>query len=100
MPGLVVIEEPDTALNPGILHNFVEQLRIYTEGDAPRQFILTTHNPRFLDYFRPEEVRVVSRDENGYTTVSHIPDHISEVWLEDHTLGEVWMTRSLGGLPE
>jgi len=101
MPGLVVIEEPDTALNPGILRNFVEQLRVYTEGDAPRQFILTTHNPRFLDYFKPEEVRVVSRDENGYTTVSDIPKHIPEVWLEDgYTLGEVWMTHSLGGLPE
>lgn len=101
MPGLVVIEEPDTALNPGILRNFVEQLRVYTEGDHPRQFILTTHNPRFLDYFKPEEVRVVSRDEQGYTTVSGIPKHIPEVWLEDgYTLGEVWMTHSLGGLPE
>lgn len=101
MPGLVVIEEPDTALNPGILRNFVEQLRVYTEGDAPRQFILTTHNPRFLDYFRPEEVRVVSRDEQGYTTVSGIPKHIPEVWLEEgYSLGEVWMTHSLGGLPE
>lgn len=100
MPGLVVIEEPDTALNPAILRNFVEQLRNYTEGEHPRQFILTTHNPRFLDYFKPEEVRVVSRGEDGYTTVERIPDHISEIWLDDHTLGEVWMTRSLGGLPE
>lgn len=100
LPGLVVIEEPDTALNPGILRNFVEQLRSYTEGEHPRQFILTTHNPRFLDYFKPEEVRVVSRGEDGYTTVEGIPDHISEIWLDDHTLGEVWMTRSLGGLPE
>jgi predicted ATPase len=30
MPGLVVIEEPDTALNPWLLRNFVEQLRNYT----------------------------------------------------------------------
>lgn len=100
MPGLVVIEEPDTALNPGILSNFVELLRNYTEGEHSHQFILTTHNPRFLDYFKPEEVRVVSRDENGYTKVERIPDYIEEIWLQDHTLGEAWMTRSLGGLPE
>lgn len=99
-PGLVVIEEPDTALNPGILQKFVEQIRTYVDGEYPRQFIFTTHNPRFLDYFQPEEVRVVERDEHGLTTVKHIPEHIRETWLNEYTLGEVWMTRSLGGLPE
>lgn len=100
MPGLVIIEEPDTALNPGILEKFVELLRVFVDGEHPRQFILTTHNPRFLDYFKPEEVRVVARGEDGYTTVERIPAHVSDIWLENHTLGEVWMTRSLGGLPE
>jgi predicted ATPase len=100
MPGLVVIEEPDTALNPAVLRNFVEQLRYFTTGENPRQVIMTTHNPRFLDYFEPEEVRVVERDEKGYTTVRRVPDHIRETWLDEYGLGEVWMTNSLGGLPE
>lgn len=100
-PGLVVIEEPDTALNPGILQKFVELLRSYTTREGyPRQFILTTHNPAFLDYFRPEEVRIVERDTNGYTTVRKVPDHIRDIWLQDHTLGEVWLTRVMGGMPE
>jgi predicted ATPase len=101
LPGLVVIEEPDTALNPGLLRRFVEQLRNYTEReDYPRQFILTTHNPSFLNFFEPEEVRVVERDVQGYTTVNIIPDHIREIWLDKFGLGEVWTTRSLGGVPE
>ncbi|MEO8606400.1 MAG: AAA family ATPase [Chloroflexota bacterium] len=100
MPGLIVIEEPDTALNPGLLGRFVSQLRNYTEGEYPRQFILTTHNPAFLDYFKPEEVRVVERDNQGYTHVKRIPEHIREIWLDEYGLGEVWMTNSLGGIPE
>lgn len=100
MPGLVVIEEPDTALNPGVLRNFVEQLRNYTEGDKPRQFIMTTHNPAFLDFFKPEEVRIVERDEQGYTTVRKVPEPIKDIWLDEYGLGEVWLTRSLGGVPE
>lgn len=102
MPGLVVIEEPDTALNPGVLRNFVEQLRYYANGKYPRQFILTTHNPAFLDYFEPEEVRVVTRDEQGYTQVNRIPESVKKIWLDDeeHTLGEVWLTNSFGGLVE
>jgi len=99
-PGLVVIEEPDTALNPGILRNFVEQLRYYVTGEHPRQFILTTHNPAFLDYFEPEEVRVVSRDENGYTTVEAIKGEVSKIWLDEYGLGGVWTTNSFGGLAE
>ncbi len=101
LPGLVVIEEPDTGLNPGLLKRFVEQLREYTRRtDRPRQFILTTHNPAFLDYFQPEEVRVVSRDDKGETHVERVPDSIKEIWLDEYGLGEVWKTRAFGGLPE
>ncbi len=100
MPGLVVIEEPDMALNPLLLQNFVEQLRNYVEGEHPRQVIMTTHNPRFLDWFKPEEVRVVERDEQGYTTVNRISESIKRIWLDKYTLGEVWMTLTMGGVPE
>ena len=101
MPGLVVVEEPDTALNPGIHRNFVEQLRNYTSREGyPRQFILTTHNPHFLNFFKPEEVRVVERDEQGYTHVKTIDENISNIWLDEYGLGEVWTTNAFGGLPE
>ena len=99
-PGLVVIEEPDTALNPGLLSRFVGQLREYVEGEHPRQFILTTHNPAFLDLFEPDEVRIVERDEHGFTNVRNVPDYIREIWLDKYGLGEVWTTNSFGGLPE
>ncbi len=101
LPGLLVVEEPDTALNPGLLQRFVGQLRNYTEREGhPRQFVLTTHNPAFLDFFEPEEVRVVERDEQGYTHVRKIPDYIKDIWLDKYALGEVWTTNSFGGLPE
>lgn len=101
MPGLVVIEEPDTALHPWLLQRFVEQLRTYAaREDHPRQFILTTHNPRLLDYFQPEEIRIVERGEDGYTQVRRIPDHIKDIWLDEFGLGEVWSTGSFGGVPQ
>lgn len=102
VPGLIVIEEPDAALNPGVLQSFVEILRRFTsDSEKPRQVILTTHNPTFLNYFEPEEVRIVERGEDGYSTVKTVPDHIRDVWLKDgeYGLGEVWMTNSFGGMP-
>jgi len=101
LPGLVVIEEPDTAIHPLLLENLVDLLRSYTERqERPRQFILTTHNPHFLDYFRPEEVRVVERDpETGETFVDTISDSIKEIWLPKHSLGDAWTSRVIGGIP-
>lgn len=56
LPGLVVIEEPDTALNPWLFSKFVDQIRTYVKADEdrPRQFILTTHNPTLLNVFEPD----------------------------------------------
>ncbi len=102
LPGLVAIEEPDMAVHPLLLRRLVELMRNYVEGDKPRQFILTTHNPMFLNLFEPEEVRIVERNEQGETTVNEVPEHIKDIWLKDgeYGLGDVWTTRSLGGVPE
>lgn len=100
LPGLVVIEEPDTAIHPLLLENFVELLRGYTtDPEHPRQFIMTTHNPQLLNYLKPKEVRIVERDQQGITTVHRTSDEIAQIWLDKYGLGEAWMTRSLGGVP-
>jgi predicted ATPase len=95
----VVIEEPDTALNPGLLARFVGQLREYVH-DKPRQIILTTHNPAFLNYFEPEEMRVVQRGDDGNTQVMRVPDYVRELWLDEFALGEVWSANSFGALAQ
>jgi predicted ATPase len=102
-PGLLVIEEPDMAVHPALLRRLVELFREYVSREGhPRQIMVTTHNPQFLNWFEPEEVRVVERDEHGDTSVHEIPTYIKEIWLGsgEYGLGDVWMTRSLGGVPE
>jgi predicted ATPase len=104
MPGLLVIEEPDMALNPGLLRKFVEKLREFVANQHPRQLILTTHNPTFLDYFTPEEIRIVDRDADGYTVVKPISRRIRELWFDDeetpHLPGQAWLNNMFGALAE
>lgn len=104
LPGLVVIEEPDTAIHPLLLENLVELFRQYVNGEYPRQIILTTHNPMFLNYFKPEEVQIVERDpETGETKVNAVDKDVVDVWHKkygDYSVGDVWTTRLLGGVPE
>ncbi|MEP7285647.1 MAG: AAA family ATPase [Chloroflexota bacterium] len=100
-PGLVIVEDADIALHPLLLGNFVDLLRSYTDRKEPRQFILTTHNPQLLNYFQPEEIRVVERDpETGETSVDNVPEYLKETWLPNHRLGEAWTSRLIGGIPE
>jgi predicted ATPase len=103
LPGLVVIEEPDTAVHPLLLQKLVELFRTFVdnrEGNRPRQLILTTHNPRFLNLFEPEEVRIVERDEKGETTVKSLAPDILDSWNREYGLGDIWVTRILGGVPD
>ncbi|MHB8752797.1 MAG: AAA family ATPase, partial [Aggregatilineales bacterium] len=72
-------------------------------ADRPRQYILTTHNPMLLNFFEPNEVRIVERDEQGVTTVQPIDLNVAKAWLEEegaYNLGDIWTTRLLGGVPE
>ena len=100
LPGLIVAEEADASLNPGLLERFVGLLRTYTEGVPPHQFILTTHNPAFLNFFEPHEVRVVRRDAAGHTQIAPVPEDIVRIWGDAYRLGDIWTTNVFGGLPE
>jgi len=103
MPSLLVIEEPELSVHPLLLRNFVELLRLYTEDNPLRQVMLTTHNPMLLNLFKPEEVRIVERDEQGETTISPVSQEVLNVAFEkygDYRIGDVWTTRVLGGVPE
>ncbi|MHB8630268.1 MAG: AAA family ATPase [Aggregatilineales bacterium] len=104
MPGVIAIEEPDTAVHPLLLRRFVELLQSHVKrADRPRQYILTTHNPMLLNFFEPNEVRIVERDEQGVTTVQPIDLNVAKAWLEEegaYNLGDIWTTRLLGGVPE
>ncbi len=67
-PRMLVIEEPEQSVQPGVLGVLAEALR---ECSETMQIVVTTHSPHFIDYFNPEEVRVVTLDK-GVTKVSAV----------------------------
>ncbi|MFP4324099.1 MAG: AAA family ATPase [Anaerolineales bacterium] len=96
LPGLLFVEEPNTAIHPQLHQRLVERLRAHVtnpEG-GPRQIFLTTHNPSFLNLFAPDEVRIVARGADGHTTVQPVPDDLAAAWQADgvYGLGAAWYT--------
>jgi hypothetical protein len=77
-----------------LLPELAEECR---DASARTQLLVTTHSPFFLNALRPEEVRVLWRDEHGYTQTRRaidlrgVPDFVESGAL----LGHLWMEGQL-----
>jgi predicted ATPase len=67
-PALLVIEEPEQTVHPGVLSVLADAMR---EASENTQIIVTTHSPHLVDQFEPEQIRVATL-ENGVTHVAPI----------------------------
>ena len=94
-PPLIGIEEPENFLHPRLLPELAEECRAASTGT---QMLVTTHSPFFLNALRPKEVRVLWRDEEGYTRHQRIADlqGVSEFVEHGALLGHLWMEAQLG----
>ncbi len=94
-PPFIGIEEPENFLHPRLLPELAEECR---EACKRTQLLATTHSPFFLNALRPEEVRVLWRDEQGYTQASRAADLPGVSEFVDHgaLLGHLWMEGQLG----
>jgi len=94
-PPFIGIEEPENFLHPRLLPELAEECRAASERT---QLLVTTHSPFFLNPLRPEEVRVLWRDEEGYTQTQRAADLPGvQAFVESGALlGHLWMEGHLG----
>lgn len=62
---VLILEEPETGLHPGLLHRLLAEIDSHT---LDRQVILSTHSPLVVDWAKPSEIRLVERTD-GKTKV-------------------------------
>jgi len=105
-PGLLLLEEPENGVYPMRLGQIIHLLKTMvsrTEGTRFPQIILTTHSPYVLSFFEPEEVTLLSREENkpdSPVRARPLRDapNIRERLGNDFYLGELWYNLSEGDL--
>ena len=105
-PPFIGIEEPENFLHPRLLYGLVEECR---KATGSTQILVTTHSPCFLDALQPNEVRVLWRDESGYTKCTPLDRNnkvkafmdagalLGDLWMEGHF--EVGDPLTRGGMP-
>ncbi len=94
-PRFIGIEEPENFLHPRILPELAEECRAAAERS---QLFVTTHSPFLLNAMRPEEVRVLYRDETGFTQAVRASDirGIPDFMASGASLGHLWMEGHFG----
>jgi predicted ATPase len=96
-PPLIVIDEPELALHPSALRLLVDLIR---EASLESQLVIATQSADFVSQFEAHEVLVIERDESSEETIAkQFSAQELEAWLEDYSLGELWLKNVLGGQP-
>jgi predicted ATPase len=89
-PPFIGIEEPENFLHPRLLQELAEECRKASERG---QLLVTTHSPFFVNALRPDEVRVLYRDQGGYTHAVRAADikGVPEFMAAGAQLGHLWL---------
>ena len=69
----VIIEEPERNIHPSLISKVVEMMKDASQTQK-KQVVVTTHNPEFVKYAGLENLLLVSRDEDGFSTISRPAD--------------------------
>lgn len=94
-PATIIIDEPELGLHPFAIAMLAELV----QSAAKRtQVIVATQSPAFIDQFGIEDVVVVNRQE-GASTFERLDEQDFNKWLENYSVGELWVKNVLSGGP-
>ena len=89
----ICIEEPENGLYHKLLESLANEFRAHATGkkNAPQIFV-TTHQPYFLDALAPEEVWILEKGKNGFSTIKRVSEleMVKSMVAEGLPLGGLW----------
>ncbi len=92
-PPFICIEEPENGLYHKLLESLAREFREHAETKkSESQLFITTHQPYFVDAFQPEEVWVLKKGTDGFSTILRASDipAVKELVSEGLPLGGLW----------
>ncbi len=92
-PPFICIEEPENGLYHKLLETLAQEFRTHASGkkNAPQIFV-TTHQPYFVDALSPDEVWILEKGDDGYSTVRRVSELevVKNLVNEGLPLGGLW----------
>lgn len=97
-PPFICIEEPENGLYHKLLEALAQEFRAHATGkkNAPQVFV-TTHQPYFVDALSPEEVWILEKGQDGFSSIRRASDLdvVKSLVAEGLPLGGLWYSNYL-----
>jgi predicted ATPase len=95
---LVFIEEPENGLYHKYLTDLAIEMKRSVRAGYYRQLFVTTHSPFFVNALSPDEVWVLEKQDNGFSTIKRASeyDHVVALNAEEINLGDLWYSDYFG----
>jgi predicted ATPase len=90
-PRVILVEEPENGIHPKRLNDVLNILKELVAEQSHSQIVMTTHSPYVVDLFKPEEVSLCKKEDDGSISVHRLSESQSvREQLDVFTLGEIW----------
>jgi predicted ATPase len=92
-PAFICIEEPENGLYHKLLETLAQEFREHATGlKGGSQIFITTHQPYFVDALQPEEVWVLEKGQDGFSTIKRASEDplIENLVSQGLPLGGLW----------
>lgn len=74
-PPFVCIREPENGLYHKLLESLAQEFRSHATGkNNASQIFVTTHHPYFIDALSPEEVWILGKGQDGFSTIRRVSE--------------------------
>ncbi|MEO5348669.1 MAG: AAA family ATPase [Magnetococcus sp. YQC-3] len=92
-PPFLCIEEPENGLYHKLLETLAQEFREHATGrKGGSQVFITTHQPYLVDALTPEEVWILEKGKDGFSTINRASDlpYVQGMVDEGQPLGALW----------
>jgi predicted ATPase len=92
-PPFLCIEEPENGLYHKLLESLAKEFREHATGrKGGSQVFITTHQPYFVDALEPDEVWILEKGNDGFSTIHRASDNdiVKNMVAEGLPLGGLW----------
>lgn len=97
LPKIIIIDEPELGLHPVAVTMLAGM--IHSAAARGCQIIVSTQSVNLINNFEAEDIVTVDR-QDGQSVFNRLSKDSLKNWIEDYTLGELWMKSVINGQPE
>ena len=97
LPKIIIIDEPELGLHPVAVTMLAGM--IHSAAARGCQIIVSTQSVNLINNFEAEDIVTVDR-RDGQSVFNRLSKDSLKSWIEDYTLGELWMKSVINGQPE